>query len=113
VLKTSSTDWGPKPFRSIDVWQSDERVKDFVISKWQRYEVQGSGIYVLKEKLKKLKADLKVWNKDTFGNLNQAGEDIQRHIQNLHARDDESELDEERREERRILLAEQRGTKHR
>jgi len=61
---------------SIDVWQSDGRFKDFVKSKWQSYEVQGSGIYVLKEKFKKLKADLKVWNRDTFGNLNHVGEEI-------------------------------------
>jgi len=92
--------------------KKDGRFKDFFRSKWQSYEVQGSEIYVLKEKFKKLKADLKVWNRDTFRNLNQAGEDIQRRIQDLDVRDNESELDEEGREEERILLAEQRRTKH-
>jgi len=32
--------------------------------------MQGSGIFVFKEKLKKLKADLKVWNRESFGNIN-------------------------------------------
>jgi len=34
--------------------------------KWESYEVQGSGLFVFKENLKKLKAYLKVWNRDVF-----------------------------------------------
>ena len=45
-------DWGPKPFRSLDVWQRDSGFLDFVCSKWQSYEVFGGGMVVLKEKLK-------------------------------------------------------------
>ncbi|XP_068477274.1 uncharacterized protein [Phaseolus vulgaris] len=33
VFKDSKVDWGPKPFRSLDVWQEDSRFKDFVRSK--------------------------------------------------------------------------------
>ena len=67
VLQTTSVDWGPKPFRSLDVWQRDGRFLDFVRSKWQNYEVLGGGMFVLKEKLKKLKLDLKKWNREVLG----------------------------------------------
>jgi len=76
VLKVSLMDWRPKPFRSLDVWQKDNRFLDFVRSKWQTYEVFGGGMVVLKEKLKKLKIDLKKWYREVFGNVNQEGESI-------------------------------------
>jgi len=50
--------------------------------------VSGGGIFVFKEKLKKLKANLKSWNIDIFGNVNQIGEDLQKKIHELDARDD-------------------------
>ena len=55
VLKNMTVDWGPKPFKSLDVWQSDGRFLDFVHNKCRSYEVQGRGLFILKEKLKKVK----------------------------------------------------------
>jgi len=63
ILKEVFVNWGSKPFRSLDVWQRDSRFKELVSLRWSTYEVLGGGIYIFKEKLKKLKADLKVWNK--------------------------------------------------
>jgi len=74
--------------------------------------MKGSGIYVFKEKMKRLKSDLKVWNREVFDNVFQQGEDLQRRIQELDEKDDESELDETGREERKWLLAEQRRNSH-
>jgi len=71
--------------------------------------VQGGGLFVLKEKLKNLKSDLKIWNRDIFENVNQVGKDLQKKIQELNARDYESDLDEPGREVRRLLLAKQSG----
>jgi len=50
---------------------------------------------------------MKIWNREVFGNVNQTGEILQKKIQELDARDDEDNLDESGREERRILLVEQ------
>jgi len=36
----------------------------------------GEGFFVFKEKLKKLKANLKIWNKEVFGNVNTIGKDL-------------------------------------
>jgi len=66
--------------------------------------VQGSRIFIFKEKLKMLKAYIKVWNIEVFGNVFQEGEEIQKRIQKLDTKDDESELDEVGREERKLLL---------
>lgn len=68
-------------------------------------------MFVLKEKLKKLKSNLKIWNRDVFSNVIQIGEVLQKKIQELDARDDEGVLDEEGREEMRTLLAKKK--KHR
>ena len=62
--------------------------------KWDNFDVQGSGIYVLKEKLKKLKTELKIWNKEVFGDVNLASEELQRRINELDARDDDNGLEE-------------------
>ncbi|XP_068476998.1 uncharacterized protein, partial [Phaseolus vulgaris] len=59
ILKEVFVNWGSKPFRSLDVWQRDSRFKELVSLRWSTYEVLGGGIYIFKEILKKLKADLK------------------------------------------------------
>ena len=105
VFKEVSVDWGPRPFGSLDVWQKDSRFKDFVRLKWDNFDVQRSGFYVFKEKLKKLKTELKIWNKEVFGDVNLASEELQRRINELDTRDDDNGLEESEREERRSLLA--------
>ena len=70
VIRDKYVHWSPKLFRSLDVWQSDSKFKVFLKEKWLNYEVQGGRIFIFKEKLKKLKADLKVWNKEVFGDVN-------------------------------------------
>lgn len=69
LLEVKVRDWGPKPFRSINAWHTHPSFKEFVCNKWQSYRVLGWGSYVLKENFKLLKNDLKLWNKQTFGVL--------------------------------------------
>jgi len=105
ILKEVSVDWGPKPFRCLDVWLKDIRFKEFVSLSWSSYKVMGGGIFVFKEKLKKLKADLKVWNKEVFRDVNQASKEIQKRLDELDSRDDEVGLVESERDERKSLFA--------
>ena len=60
---------------------------------------------MFKEKLKKLKADIKVWKKEVFGDVNQASKEIQQKIDELYIRDDDVGLVESEREERKSLCA--------
>ena len=105
VLKSNVVDWGPKPFRFLDIWQEEKEFEIFVKSKWENYLVQGNEILVLKEKLKMLKSDLKGWNKDVFGHTDKIKLDIVKKIQELDMRDDEDGLDENMIMERRDLLS--------
>ena len=60
LLKSNVVDWGPKPFRFLDIWQEDKEFGNFVKRKWEVYSVMGNKFQMLKEKLKMLKSDLKV-----------------------------------------------------
>ncbi|KAH1241717.1 hypothetical protein GmHk_07G019230 [Glycine max] len=67
MLRSSSIDWGPKPFRILDCWLSEKSFKETVISCWTSNQQPGWGSYVLKEKIKRLKQKLKTWNMEQFG----------------------------------------------
>ncbi|XP_068492357.1 uncharacterized protein [Phaseolus vulgaris] len=105
VLKEINIDWGPKPFRCLDVWQKDGQFKEFVRFKWVSYDIRGNGLYVLKEKLKRLKFDIRNWNKHVFGDVNKQRVELEKRVQDLDGKDDEGDLSVEDREERRQLLA--------
>ena len=62
-------------------------------------------MYVLKEKLKRLKFDIRNWNKHVFGDVNKQRVELEKRIQDLDGKDDEGDLSVEDREERRQLLA--------
>jgi len=67
LLWSKSIDWGPKPFRILDYWLSDNSFKATVHHCWTSNQQPGWGGYVLKEKIKRLKQRLKIWNKEQFG----------------------------------------------
>lgn len=63
LLKIGQKDWGPTPFRVWDDWNKEPGFDCFVKDRWASYKVTGKASFILKEKLKLLKADLKKWNK--------------------------------------------------
>ena len=87
VVKSLDKDWGPKPFRSIDAWLMERGFGEMVMAKWNSYSIQGSGFVRLKEKLKCLKGDLKVWNRDVFGNIQTSKKRIVMEIEELDCQD--------------------------
>jgi len=84
-----------------------------VETKWDSYNVYGDGLSSLKEKLKKLKRDLKIWNKDVFGYTNLQKQTIINKISELDKLDDESNLKDEMRLERRDLFFQLNLVNHR
>jgi hypothetical protein len=50
---------------------------------WDSYLYSGSPSYVLVQKLKSLKIDLRRWNKDVFGDVNSRKNDLQVQIQDF------------------------------
>ena len=105
VLKSCVKDWGPKPFRTLDVWLKEPGFIAMVKVKWESYQVEGNCISALKEKLKLLKADLKEWNRSVFGCVESEKRRIEMEIENLDGEDDIDALEDEGRQRRLDLLS--------
>ena len=87
VLKSVDKDWGPKPFRTIDAWLSEKGFWEMVKDKWLSYPMKGNALVNIKEKLKSLKGDLKIWNRDVFGNIHTQKKAILQEIEELDCKD--------------------------
>jgi len=104
VVKTLDKDWGPKLFRTIDAWHMERGFSEMVKEKWKSFSVQGDGITNLKDKLKMLKGELKIWNKEVYGNLYTTKECILRDIESFDRQDLNGGQDDRGRMERMELL---------
>ncbi|XP_057808850.1 uncharacterized protein LOC131023324 [Salvia miltiorrhiza] len=62
LMETKVVDWGPKPFRFINAWMNHPNFDKIVEDSWQKSGISGWSCFVFKEKLKRLKEDLKRWN---------------------------------------------------
>ena len=51
------------------MWLKKEGFKTLIDDWWRSFEIRGTGSYVLTEKLKALKGQLKTWNKNSFGKV--------------------------------------------
>lgn len=94
LLETKERDWGPTPFRFVNAWCSHPNFKEFVTNAWHNYPVQEWSGYRIKEKLKMLKEDLKMWNRDIFSQLDKNIGELKGKIQELDMLDDSDGLEE-------------------
>lgn len=67
LLRSKFVDWDPKPFRILYCWLLDNSFKATVHQCWISNQQSRWGGYLLKEKMKRLKERLKIWNKEQFG----------------------------------------------
>ena len=68
-LSTDEENWGPRPVRLLKCWETFSGYNEFVREKWSSFQVDDWGGFVLKEKLKLLKATLKEWHQNHSKNL--------------------------------------------
>lgn len=59
IPRTKVKVWGLKSFRFLNMWRYHAGFRDFVMTKWRSYDIEGWGSYVLKEKFKRLRRILK------------------------------------------------------
>jgi len=59
VLSVDVENWGPRPVRMLKCWALSPSYKSFVCNKWNSFQVDGWGGFVLKEKLKLIKLALR------------------------------------------------------
>ena len=68
-LESLNLDRGKVPFRFENMWLEFEGVSDLIREWWGRLRYQGLPAFVVASKLKYLKAKLKVWDRETFGDI--------------------------------------------
>ncbi|XP_057811260.1 uncharacterized protein LOC131025482 [Salvia miltiorrhiza] len=95
MMETITVDWGPKPFRFINAWTSHPDFEKVVKDSWQRPGISGWSCYIFKEKMKRLKVDLKAWNKSCFGSIDESIEKLKDELKEWDTKDDNVGLDEE------------------
>ncbi|XP_019450694.1 PREDICTED: uncharacterized protein LOC109352963 [Lupinus angustifolius] len=59
------------PFKFNNFWVKRKDFKEFVSNSWNNMVVQGWSAFVVKEKLRNLKTELKLWSREVFGSLDQ------------------------------------------
>lgn len=65
--KCKTLNWGPKRFRYPNGWLEHPGFMEFVDKEWKYMVIRGSKTFVVKEKLKHIKASLRRWNVGVFG----------------------------------------------
>lgn len=68
-------DWGPRPFKFMDIWLSNPKCMDIAKDTWENTHVNGWAGFIILQKLRAIKDKLKVWNKEEFGDVNTALQD--------------------------------------
>lgn len=105
VVFDKNVNWGPKPFKSLDCWFDHPKFRVFVVRAWEEISCEGTAGFVLKEKLKALKAKLKVWNKECFGMLDSKIHQAREELEEVDRALDANNLSEADLNRRRDTLA--------
>jgi hypothetical protein len=64
------------------MWALHDDCKEFIASSWQT-PVIGCPMYILTKKLQNLKHKLKIWNKETFGNVHDYVKNAESNLSNI------------------------------
>ncbi|KAK2369528.1 hypothetical protein QL285_082657 [Trifolium repens] len=106
ILKNSSFELRPKPFRFCNHWLQHKNFVGMVEEFWSSLHVEGWMGYVLKEKLKLLKGAIKEWNKLEFGKMEESIRNLISCIRELDIRGEQGGLTSSEVEERKKLFGE-------
>lgn len=95
VLKIGGWDWGPKLSRFKNYWLENHKCKKVVEDSWNGQYARGWMGFVLKDKLKAIKEDLKVWNREEYGSMNNCISRLKKDIEDLDLRGEVNPLNGE------------------
>ncbi|XP_050217765.1 uncharacterized protein LOC126668619 [Mercurialis annua] len=85
------SDWGPKPFKSINAWWEHHDFPSFISTSWNNISNKFP-IADLVVKLRELHLRIKVWNKEVFGDLNLRLSNVEQAIHELDVSSDFNDL---------------------
>ncbi|GKU89268.1 hypothetical protein SLEP1_g3431 [Rubroshorea leprosula] len=106
ILKSRGVDWGPKPFRVLDVWQHHNDFRKFIDERWKTMQIEGWAAYKCKQKLKLLKEECKRWNDRVFGNVEARSDKLRNEIERLDKKCEVEGLNEAEVKQRREAFQE-------
>ncbi|KAL8493586.1 hypothetical protein ACS0TY_024678 [Phlomoides rotata] len=95
---------GPIPFRFVNWWIEHPKFRKLVTKVWKGAEVEGWGGHICKEKLKKLKGEIKRWKLENGAGFSKEIVEIEKSLSRLDAKLETSVWSEEDRDSRRDLL---------
>ncbi|XP_020226818.1 uncharacterized protein LOC109808299 [Cajanus cajan] len=101
LLKNASVDWGLKPFQTFDCWLDDSLFRETVVKAWRECQICGWGAFVLKEKLKVMKREIKEWRKKHF-DFSQT--EINKVVDKMNDLDKKEEKGEETEEDKKYKM---------
>lgn len=93
--------WGPRLLRMLKCWQDMSGYKQFVKDKWNSFQVEWWGSYVLREKMKLIKNALKEWHSVYATNLPGKIEVLKNRLSELDEKGEEGGMSTEELEEMR------------
>ena len=109
VLEAGGFSSGKNPFRFENMWLKIDGFKDLVRSWWNGYFVEGYSSHCIAEKLKALKKDLKIWNKEVVGNVSFNRAEAFSHLQRWEAKENENSLTPREAEAKKLALKDYRN----
>ncbi|KAL8535590.1 hypothetical protein ACS0TY_011283 [Phlomoides rotata] len=102
--KRSLSDHGPRQFKFFNHWIQHPRHKGLIEKVWSSSMKQGWAGFMIKEKLKEVKVELKAWSKVTFNGMDRRIEVKKEELEMLDILDDTFGLEEEEISGRQDLL---------
>ena len=106
LLKYEEVNWGARPFRFLNYWLEDGNFIEVIKEKWAELNVDGWGSFVLKEKLRSLKGEIKEWKKDDIGEVRKGINKALEEINRIDELDDAVGVGEAEISKRKELMAE-------
>ena len=95
VLTADDENWGPRPLRMLKCWADFPGYSQFVRDKLDSLNIEGWGGFVLKEKLKLIKSNLKEWHHRHSKNLEGKSNTVKERMSFLDTKAETSALLEE------------------
>ena len=95
---------GKRLFRFENMWLKAEGFVDLVRGWWESNAFTGSSSFIMANKLKALKADLKQWNVQVFGNVTLKQQGVLQSIQRLEVIAESRLLSEEEKIDKSNLI---------
>lgn len=106
MLLDDNRDWGPKPFRFMDMWMSDPKCMKIAKETWDGVQTNGWAGFTIMQKMKAIKVRLRVWNKEEFGDINVALSKVEDKIHQFDLLAEDRQLVEEEKAQRCLAKTE-------